>query len=396
MSLGRNPAEQELTALLSRTLVQKEVMEPMNKIGWTASAPPPPDYTTTPASGQPAPGGSTTAGGTAPAAPAPGQPGAAQPGAPAEPAKADTAPLDLVALFESLRDETGLIGGKYKTVEEAIKGGKHLAQMANKAFGERDEMAKKLASATQDAANIRQTPMNMAPVATPVPAVSRQQLEQAQANYDKVLSEIGEDGGVLDAEAGKKLAKAGRELAAAEADYRVQERLASRDSAQDAENRKWDEVEAYMHRTHPDAERFSDEVALYVRSNTPLAKAVDALRKAGDFVGATEIAWVTFRDATGTQALAEKTAADQTREIQLEERKGVREAAREEALKDAGIVKGSAGGSGVHQGGTQRGSLDERNALISRMRVEGDGPGSPGARAFREMVIPLPPGLFPN
>lgn len=395
MSLGRSVEEQQLTTHLAKTLVAKEVMEPMDKIGWRAGTPPAADYTTTPGSGQPAPGGSTTAGGTATDPSKPGLPGAAG-GAPAEPAKADTAPLDLPALYESLRDpSTGLIGGKYKTTEEAIKGSKHLAQMANKAFGERDEMATKLAAQDAEIARLRQTPVHStAPVAQA--PVSKSQLETAQANYDKVLLEIGEDGGVLDAEAAKKLAKAGRELAAAEADYRVQERFASRDSAQDAENRKWEEVESYMRTNHPDAEKFSDEVALYVRSNVPLAKAISRLKADGDLVGATELAWTTYRDVTGAQVTTEKTAADQTREDALAERERVRNEQREQALKDAGVIRGSAGGSGVHQGGSQRGTAEERAALAARMRIEGDAPGSPAAAAFRQMVIPLPPGLFPN
>ena len=49
MSLGKNREEQELTRKLAATLVQKEVIEPMNKIGWVHGTPPPPDY-----SGQPA------------------------------------------------------------------------------------------------------------------------------------------------------------------------------------------------------------------------------------------------------------------------------------------------------------------------------------------------------
>jgi hypothetical protein len=388
MSLGKSQAEQELTSLLAKTLVQKEVLEPMNKLGWAPGQPPPPDYST-PGSGQPTPGGSTNAG----SPPNPGQPGTV----PAPSAKADTPPLDLSALYETLKNpETGLYADKYKTVEEAIKGSKHLAQMANKAFSERDEAAKKLASLTEENLRLRQTPTHaVAPVASPVQTVSRQSVEQAQANYEKVLSEIGEDGGVLDAEAGKKLARAGRELAAAEADYRVQEAFASRSTAQDAENRKWDEVESYMTQNHPDATKFSDEVALFVRSNTPLAKAVDALRKSGDLIAATELAWTTFKDVTGASVTAEKTAADQTREDTLAERERVRTEAREQALKDAGVISGS-GGSGVHQGGNQRGTAEEREALRARMRIEGDAPGSPAAQRLREMIIPLPPGLFPN
>src|SRR5262245_21842911 len=141
MSLGRNREEQELTSLLAKTLVAKEVFEPMNKIGWSHGTPPPPDYnTTTPAGGQPADGGSTTTGGNTPTAEG-GQPAPTPEGGAATPVKADT-PEALKAAAEATRDpKTGLFNGKYLTVEEAIKGGSHLAQMANKAFSERDSMA---------------------------------------------------------------------------------------------------------------------------------------------------------------------------------------------------------------------------------------------------------------
>src|SRR5258707_4851699 len=71
MSIGRNREEQELTRLLASTLVQKEMLEPMNKIGWGHSAPPPPDYTGQPAAadGAPAPAATTT-----PAAPQAAEP----------------------------------------------------------------------------------------------------------------------------------------------------------------------------------------------------------------------------------------------------------------------------------------------------------------------------------
>jgi len=392
MSLGRSKEEQEMTSLLAKTLVERDVMGPMNAIGWQHGTPPPAG--TTPDAGQPGAGGSTTTGGQATTVEG-GQP-AVKPGSAGDaPVKADTPEALEAAAKATFDPKTGKYNGKYLTVEEAIKGGSNLAQMANKALDERDQLAAKLAAIEAENLRLRQTPApQAAPQAAPVPRVSRTQVDEAQANYDKVLSEIVEEGGLLDAEANKKLSKANRELADAIASYRVQENDASRESAQEAEDRKWGEVTRYMTENHPGSEQFSDEVALFVRSNTPLAKAIDALQKAGDQIGATELAWTSYKTASGAQVGAAKTEADTKREIELDARKEVREELKAEALKDAGVVRGSAGGTGVHQGGQQRGSFEERQALLNRMAVEGDSPGSASGAAYRKMVIPLPPGFY--
>jgi len=399
MSIGRSKEERELTSLLASTLVQKEVVEPMNALGWGYGEPPKPNYETTPDGGQPAAGGSTTTGEPDVPQGKGGQP-ATTPETKAQPVKADATSIEaLMAAFESTKDPvTGLYGGKYKTMDEAIKGGRHLAQMANTAFSQRDEMAAKLAALSEENLKLRQTPAltSAAPVVSPNLTAARAAMESAQAAYDKVLSEIAEDGGVLDAEAGKKLARVNRELTQAAADFRVQETFASRESAKEADNRKWDAVAQYMGQNHPDAEKFSEEVALYVRSNTPLAKAIDALNRAEDYIGATELAWVSYRDHAGALTLDQKSAADTSRESELAEREKVRQEQRNAALKDAGVMHSSAGGTGVHQGGEHRGTAEEREALTQRASIEGMAPGSPAARRLREMIIPLPPGLFPN
>src|SRR6267142_3632624 len=165
MSIGRSKEEKELTDMLSKTLVQKEVMEPMNKIGWGHGTPPAPDYSGQPAPAEGAPGQAAS---PSPAQPAgqPGQPAAAAP-APNDKPKADgSVSLDLTAMYESLRDpETGLIGKKYKTVEEAIKGSGHLANMAKQAFRERDELVKKLNEL--QAGNQQPRNLTAAPAAAP-------------------------------------------------------------------------------------------------------------------------------------------------------------------------------------------------------------------------------------
>ena len=162
MSIGRTKEEQEMTTFLRNTLVQKEVMEPMEKIGWSHASPPPPDYSDNP----------KTEGAPAPVQPQNAQPAGGPPAAapdatkPAAPAKADTpAPnaTELDKMFEPLRDANGLILGKYKTGIEAFKGAGHLAQMAKQAFQERDSAVKRL----EQLGNTETTNARPSPAASP-------------------------------------------------------------------------------------------------------------------------------------------------------------------------------------------------------------------------------------
>lgn len=395
MPLGRSREEQELTELLSKTLVAKEVIEPMEKLGWTHGTPPPPDYSGPPAPAEGAPGKEA-----APAAAADGGQPAPKPAsapAPTDVPKADTLnATELDKLFEPLRDANGLILGKYKTGLEAFKGAGHLANMAKQAFTERDAAVAKLTE------NSVRTPAAAPPAAAPQPvtvsAPSRERVTKAQADYDAVLSKITENGGVLDAETSKELSRAQFALSEATADLRYEERQAAAKQQTDVEKSEWDKVDAFMAENHPASTRFAEETALHIQSDPLLAKAVNALLAQGDRLGATLLAWQSFEKAHGEQVSAEEKAKAESKEADLAAREQVRQEQLEKARKDAGVIQGSAGGAGVHQNPHAATSQEEIVAARERMIREGDAPGTPAAKRFRDLVIgpSLDPTFFPR
>lgn len=396
MSIGRTREEQELTSFLAKNLVQKEVIEPMNKIGWSHAAPPPPDYSGPPAGAEGAP-----ASPAAPAAPAPtGQPGAAPAsGAPAAPAKADTPPAtDIVATFESLRDPQGLIMGKYKTIEEALKGAGHLANMAKQSFQERDTALEQLRQVQE----LGSRPQPAAPAAAPAPTpptvtASRAALEQAKAKLDAVLSGM-EGDAVVDAETLKKYGDATREVAERAADLRVQESLHDRETAVSAEQNRWSAVDTFMEANHPNSIKHSAEIGLHIQSDPVLQAAVAALVKNGEEIKASVLAWQSYERAVSNGTAAKELAAAELKEEDLKAKEQVRQELRDKALKDAGVIASSAGGQGIHEntdGGAP--SRDELRAAVSQMQMEGEGLGMPAATRFRHMLIGrhLDPTFFP-
>lgn len=304
----------------------------------------------------------------------------------------------LIASFEALRDpETGLIERKYKTVEEAMKGRVHLNTMAKQAFSERDALMRRVAELEARPSQPAAAPAAAAPQPAPALVASRASVDQAQARLDKVLSDIAENGGILDAEAAKAMSKANRELADVIADSRAQERFNERQTAQSADEREWKEVDAYMRTTYPAAERFSEEVALHMQADSLLTEAVNALLAKGNKRGATVLAWKSFEATHGAQVAAQDRAKAEATEAELAAREQVRNEAVEKARKDAGVIVGSAGGAGAHENRNAAGaSREEIAAAVEAMRREGDAPGSAAARRFREMVIgpSLDPSIF--
>src|SRR5439155_8369868 len=104
---------EEVTRMIADSIVQKEVIEPMEKIGWReAAAPPAPDY-----SGQPA---TTPEGAQAPTpAITTGQPGQTVPAL----GEQTTTPEAITALLASVYDPaTKKFAGKYDTPEQFVKG----------------------------------------------------------------------------------------------------------------------------------------------------------------------------------------------------------------------------------------------------------------------------------
>jgi hypothetical protein len=435
MELGRSRAEVELTKKLAATLVQKEVMEPMAAMGWRHGTPPTPEQaalhiakraeadgatpeqiaaflaergvtTSLPAGGQPVRTEGAPAPATTPAAPVKsGQPAptAASP-APTTPAKTDSPDLEaarnVLSLMESLRDPaTGKIMGKYDDVAGALKGAGHLANMAKSALGR--------AEAAEAALGKTPAPVAASPVTAPVTAAaprtftpaSRADVDAAQERLDAVLSKVTENGGVLDADSARALSKATRELSKAEAAAVVEDSRRASVHATGVEKDKWDGVNEYMLNKYPDSANFSDEVGLHTRSNPLLAEAVMALVAQGREQRAAELAWTEFdksRGGTGQPVVLTRAEAE-VKESDLAAREQVRKEQRDAALKDAGIVHGSAGGSSaVETPGVTGPSQDEISRYADQMRREGEAPGSAAAARWRHAVIGrfLPPELF--
>jgi hypothetical protein len=404
--LGNSKAEIELTKKIAQLIVVPEVVAPMSAIGWTHSQPPTPQQLAAAIAahnastgGQPAP----VEGAPAPAAvvtPAPqsGQPAKQEPVAQPAPAKTDAsqpATQNVAALFESLRDANGLIMGKYKDVEAALKGAGHLAQMAKDALG-RAESAEADLKALRTAAPA--SPPAAAPAAVtakPFVPASRAELNEVQARLDKVLSKASENG-VLDVESAREYAQLVREAARVEARVAAEDDRRMAQHTTEVENEKWLAVNEYMKTAYPDSVTFSDEVGLHVRSNPLLRDAVEALVAQGREKRAAELAWIEFDKTRGNLPVANRAEAIK-QEVELEAREQVRKEARDAALKDAGIVHGSAGGaSAVETPGVTGPSQDEINGLAAAMRREGETPGSRSAEAWRRATITrfLPPELF--
>jgi hypothetical protein len=309
------------------------------------------------------------------------------------------APLDLNAHFESLREANGLILGKYPNVAEAIKGVGHAVTMAKNAFTQRDQLKMELDRLDGELKTLRQTPPTVTPAVAPSQPLSlvpsRDYVEKAQATYDAVLREVVEEGGLLDAETSGKLSKAQRELGQAMAQFAVEETLLKRDAAVGAENTKWSQVDAYMNEHFPDAQRFADEIGLFVKSDPLVTSAVQALAASpGGEVKAAELAWKMFDRARGGEASATEQASKEGKEIALQAADQVRREAVEQARRDAGMPSSSAGG--VHEAVTTGPSPEEIEAAAAAMRAYGTTPGNAAAARWRELTIgrSLPKELF--
>ena len=389
----RPATTQDLVRHLVNTLVDPEVMAPMESINWGNGTPPPPQAVTT----------TTGEGALPPAAPGTTQPAQGQP-LPAAPvtgtaAVSTDAPQDVNAMYESMREANGLILGKYATVADAVRGVGHAVTMAKTAFSQRDQLQKDLDRLTAELNQSRLTP----PAASPAPVQSQsrplgipsqESVTKAQANYDAVLSQIVEDGGVLDAEAIVALSKANSELVDARAKFVAEESQLQRDAAGNAENEKWNAVDAYMNEHYPDAKNFSDEITLFVQSDPLVASAVQALALSGKEKEASALAWRSFDLARGGNAAISKQSADAQKEIHLQAADQVRKEAVEAARKDAGIISSSA--SGVHDSGQIAPSQVEIDAAAAAMRAYGTQPGNPAAARWRALTIgkDLPDHIF--
>lgn len=379
--------QQALNDHLRDTLVQREVIDPMNKINWGHGSPPPPEAGTTPAT-EGAPGASATpapaVGGGLPAATTEGTPPVA------DPSKANT-PIDLLAEMESFRDANGLILGKYKDAKEAVRGVGHAVTMAKDAFNQRAAAIAEAEALRLENASLR-TQSVAAPATTPVSqpqsAASQAAVDAANARVDAVLSNVVENGGVFDEDTAKAYREATREAARLEAIAAAEAALYQRDNAGNEERAKWTRVDEYMQGKYPDSLNFADEIGLHVQSDPLLQQAVSAMVAQGKEIQASELAWQSYVRVRDGQAFQNQLASATEKEVTLEAQEQVRREALAAARKDAGIMGGSAGGQGVHEAPAQAlSSQEEINRALEAMRRVGDAPGTPEAARWRALTI---------
>lgn len=399
MALGNSREEADLVRHLADTLVEKEVMEPMNKIGWGHGTPPAPDRgTTPPAEGAPA---------ADPSKPSPAQGGQPAPEAPAKPGVVPPAKADAPASsepgfnIEDFKDpETGKYFGKYDSATEALKGLGHLAQMAKTSFSQRDTALAEAARLRDENEKLRTQPA-ASPAASPntvtISPAARAEADRARATYDQVLAKVVEEGGVLDEDSAKRLSEAQRDLSRTEARLAAEETLASRENAKREDQEKWEKVDVYMKEHHPDSLTFADEIGLFIQSNPLLQEAVSALVAQGKEIKASELAWTSYSQDRGMTNAAEIRAKAAEKEAELAAKGQVRSELVEAARADAGVVTGSAGGQGIHQKtGTSGPSREEIAQAAAEMSRTGEAPGTPAAARFRDLIIGrfLDPAVF--
>lgn len=431
--LGVNAAEVALTKHLSQTLVKTEVMEPMAANGWAQGAPPSPQQAaiilaergrangateeqisaflaergvkyTPPAGGQPvqtegAPTPVTTTQQTQQSGPpATPQTPPSTPAVKTDASLADKA-NDVLAQFEALKGPDGKYMGKYNSLFEALNGAGHLANMAKSALARADQLEAQLKAAPGQPIVAPPAAAPAAAPAKPFTPPSHATLELAKARLDKVLSKVNESG--FDGDSAREYAEATREVAREEARAVAADAQAREEYERETESRRWAETNRYMAENYPESQNVNDdEFNLFLRMNPLLTDAMSALRVQGRETRAAELGYTEFVKARGSLPVApgDNSRADAVRtEQDLAERERVRVELRDQALKDAGVVHGSAGGNGAAETpGITGPSQDEINSAAARMRREGEAPGSQSAAEWRHMTIGrfLPPEIF--
>lgn len=381
----------DLIKHLANTLVENEVIKPMDSIGWADHLTPPSRVADNPQSGEAPSSGDPqlqpTLQGTTPSLGASGTGNVTDMGG---------TRLDLNQQFESLRDQNGLILGKYKNVGEAIKGVGHAVNMAKEAFSQRDAATSELERLREEMKFQSQTQSFATPANDLVqPSVSyNKEIEEAQKAYDEVLSQVVENGGFLDQDAASSLSKAQNELLRVQAKAAAEEALISRENTKNQEQNEWNQVDNFMRQNHPESLKFTDEIGLFVGSDPVIGDAVGTLVNQGFKEKAAALAWTQYKRARDAGELASSINNANVKEAELQAYDQVRKEAVNRARLDAGISGSSAGG--VHERVDNTPSFDEVQAAANAMRAYGTTPGNAAAARWRELTIgrTLPPEIF--
>lgn len=391
--MEKQMTEHDLMRHLADTLVEQEVMKPMNSIGWGHGAPPSPSQSDNPAASGGAPEAAMAGQGmgTTGTTPTPNSPQTGRP-------QTDMPPANLPLDLESFKDpSTGEYLGKYKTPEEFVKGIGHAVTMAKQAFSERDqikaEMERLRSQISLPSQSQPTVPPAVAPNDMPDAIAAREAANKASKRLEQVLSKVAEEGGFLDGNSATDLLSAMRESQEAAARATAEELLLRKEAQKAQEQAKWSQVDEYMSKNHPESSKFADEIELYVQSDPLVAEAVTALAAQGKELRAAEFAWLSFDKARTGKATSELRQAAEIKEISLQAAEQVRKEAVENARRDAGVIPTSA--SGVHESVNMEPTSDEVEAAARAMRAYGTHPGNAAAARWRELTIGrfLPPDL---
>ena len=324
-----NMSQQEaaLRQHLVNTIINPQVIEPMNQAGWSQGT-----YEQQMSSGQPAMQQAPNT------PPMPNQQSGYQTDNPTAAAPQGyggqpNSPLD----FEQFRDTNGLYAGKYKTPEELVKGMRNVVDMAKQAFTERDELRARLAQPTT-------APAPSAPVATSALPTT---VDDGTGNLDRVLNQIVEEGGLLDERNSALLRDAVIKLAEDKARNVV--------NAQSTEEAKWQAVSQKMELNYPGSSNRADELHVYVQANPSVSTAVAALLQQGKEYEATELAWRLMTSSSPGQSPASTPA--QVQQETLMAQNMVRQEVVDAARKDAGVI--TTAGGGVHEAPPQYAGSDD-------------------------------------
>ena len=271
-----------------------------------------------------------------------------------EPAKADNqTPADP---FDQYKDTDGKYLGKYNSKDEMFRGMHSLIKTAKDALTQRDQYAKQIQELNT---NLTRESLPRTEVTTTTP-----ESEKRSVKLEAVLKKFKDNEGVMEPEDLAMLIEGVDEHSRMVATSLLQEDR----ERQQKEQASWTEVDDYLRQHHPDALKFVDEIALYVRSNPEVSRIVDGMFKQGERLAGSIYAWEKFNQ---TRAALDPAAIE--KEKALAAAAQVRKEEVDKARKDAGLIPSSV--SGVHEtpSGTGLPSTEEITAAGREMISSGKG-----------------------
>jgi len=345
----RPGTQAELTAMLANT-IGAEAEAAMNGVNWEHTETPP----QTPVN---------PANATAPTPPPEGQKAEANPTA--QPTAGQN-PID----WNAYKDPTGLILGKYRDPDSAVKGMHSLLHMAKEALRQKEQAELEIGQLRQQLTK---------PTAESVPSTSHDteyQLPELELVRQRLKAGEG-----LDADDALKLVD-GLVKYSEVAAQKAQEKFTQQ---RNQETEAWKNVESYMSQHYPDSVSHVDEMDVFRRTNSEVGRVFNRLlagseQDPGARLDATIYLWKEFQASNPGLATPIDPANAQAQEAQLSAQAQVRKELVDQARIDAGLYGTSAAGAHetTQQGGVTQADID---SAARYMKQTADG------RLWREMTI---------